>query len=141
MRFRKNCKGQIRTIEAFFATLLIFATLALIPSQLGAEKTHYNTLHSTGTQAIVTVDSNAKLSQLIEDGNWTALTNCFQSVLPVSLWFNVTVFDEDMNILNNDFVSNGGAANAEIVAVNYVCASSSKNYAVYVVQLQLAEAK
>ncbi len=140
MNFRKNRRGQIRTIEAFFASLLIFATLALIPSQGGVEQTHYNTLYSGGTQVLVALDSNGMLSNLIEDSNWTALRNCAQSLLPVSLWFNFTVFDKNMSILNDVTVSNGGSVSEEIVAVNYVCAASSGNYAVYVVRLQLAEA-
>jgi len=37
-------------------------------------------------------------------------------------------------------ISNGGSVSEEIVAINYVCATSSGNYTVYVVQLQLAEA-
>jgi len=140
VNFRKNRRGQIRTIEAFFASLLIFATLALVPSQGGVEQTHYNTLYSVGTQVLVALDSNGMLSNLIEDNNWTALSNSVQSMLPVSLWFNLTVFDENMSILNDVAVSNGGSVNEEIVAVNYVCAASSGNYVVYIVQLQLAEA-
>ncbi len=140
MNFITNKKGQIRTIEALFASLLILSTLALIPSHDGAEQTNYNTLSSDGTQALIALDSNGKLSALIEDSDWNTLKNCFQSLLPVSLWFNVTVFDENMSILNDVPVSNGGSVNEEIVAANYVCAASNGNYAVYIVRLQLAEA-
>jgi hypothetical protein len=136
----KNQSGQIRTLEAFFASILILATLTLVPSQLGVERTHYNTLYSTGTQVLVSLDSNGMLSNQIEDSNWTSLKNCLQSMLPVSLWFNLTVFDENMSILNDAAVSNGGSVSEEIVAVNYVCATSNGNYEVYMVQLQLAEA-
>ena len=140
MRFRTNKKGQIRTIEAFFASLLILATIALIPSHGGVEKTHYNSLYSVGTQTLVTLDSNGMLADLIEDGNWTDLRSCIQSMLPVSLWFNVTAFDESMTALNDVVVSNGGSVSEEVVAVNYVCAASGGTYAVYMVRLQLAEA-
>jgi hypothetical protein len=140
VRLINDKRGQIRTIEAFFASLLILATLALVPSQLGVEKTNYNNIYATGTQALVSLDGNGILANHIEDGNWTSLKNCIQSMLPVSLWFNLTVFDENMTYLNDAAVSNGGSVNEEIVAVNYVCASSGGNYAVYVVQLQLAEA-
>lgn len=139
MRLVKNQKGQIRTIEAFLASLLILSTIALVPSQLVSKQTHYNNLHSTGTQTLVTLDTNGRLSDLIEDNNWTTLKNCIQSVLPVSLWFNLTVFNENMTCVNDVFVSNGSPVSEEIVAVNYVCASSNENYAVYIVQLQLAE--
>lgn len=140
MNFRTNKKGQIRTIEAFFASLLILSTLALIPSQDGVEQTTYSSLSSVGAQALLALDSNGKLSTLIEESDWNTLRNLVQSLLPVSLWFNVTVFDENMTILNGVAVSNGGSVNEEIVASNYVCAASNGNYAVYIVRLQLAEA-
>jgi hypothetical protein len=140
LSFRRDKRGQIRVIEAFFASLLILSTLALIPAHEGTEKTHYSTFQAVGTNALVALDSNGMLSRLIQDSDWNALKNCAQSVLPVSLWFNFTVFDENMTALNDVAVSNGGAVNEEIVAVNYVCASSGGNYAVYVVRLQLAEA-
>ncbi|MCW4014994.1 MAG: hypothetical protein NWF06_01355 [Candidatus Bathyarchaeota archaeon] len=139
MRLKDDQRGQIRIIEALFASLLILSTIALVPSQLGAEQTHYSTLYSQGTQVLISLDSNAMLSSTIECGNWTLLKNCVQSMLPVSLWFNLTVFDSSMVCLNDVFVSNGSPVNDEIVAVNYVCASSSADYAVYIVQLQLAE--
>jgi hypothetical protein len=138
--FRNNRRGQIRLIEAFFASLLILSTLALVPSRGGVEKTHYSTLQSVGEQALVSLDSNGMLSTLIEDSDWTTLRDCAQSLLPVSLWFNLTVFDENMSVLNDVAVSNGGSVSEEIVAVNYVCAASGGNYAVYIVRLQLAEA-
>jgi len=138
--FRADQRGQIRVIEALFASLLILSTIALVPSQLGVKQTHYNTLYSEGAQALVSLDSNGMLSNMIEDSNWASLKHCVQSMLPVSLWFNLTVFDENMTCLNDVFVSNGSPVSEEIVAVNYVCATSSGNYAVYTVQLQLAEA-
>lgn len=140
MNFRTNKKGQIRTIEAFFASLLILSTLALIPSPDGAEQTNYDTLSSVGPQVLVALDNNGKLSALIEESDWNTMRNLVQSLLPVSLWFNVTVFDENMTILNDVPVSNCGSVSEEIVASNYVCAASSGNYAVYIVRLQLAEA-
>lgn len=140
MSLRANQRGQIRVIEAFFASLLILSTIALVPSQFGIENTHYTTHYSEGTQVLVSLDSNGVLSSLIEDGNWVYLKKSITSMLPVSLWFNLTVFDANMNILNNVAVSNGGSVSEEIVAVNYVCATLSGNYAVYIVRLQLAEA-
>ena len=89
---------------------------------------------------MVTLDSNGMLADLIDDGNWTDLRSCIQSILPVSLWFNITAFDESMTVLNDVPVSNGCSVSEEVVAVNYVCAASGENYAVYMVRLQLAEA-
>lgn len=140
MSFRANQRGQIRTIEALLASLLILSTIVLVPTQFGIEKTHYDSYYAEGTQVLISLDTNGELSSMIEDANWTALKKCVQSMLPVSLWFNVTVFDKEMNRLNDVAVSNGGAVSDEIVAVNYVCATSTEEYAVYLVRLQVAEA-
>ena len=139
MNFKNDKRGMVRIIEALFASLLILSTLAFVPSQLGPEPTHYNSLYSEGTQVLISLDSNGRLSNQIEDGNWTSLKNSIQSILPVSLWFNLTVFDENMDIVNDVYVSNGSPVSDDIVAVNYVCATSNANYEVYVIQLQLAE--
>ena len=140
MRSLKNDKrGMVRIIEALFASLLILSTIALVPSKFAVQPTHYGTLSSEATQVLVSLDSNGDLSKLIEDGNWTSLKNSIQSMLPVSLWFNLTVFDQNMDTLNDVFVSNGSPVSEDIVAEDYVCASSSETYAVYLVRLQLAE--
>jgi hypothetical protein len=140
LSFRADKRGQIRMIEAFFASLLILSTVALVPSQLGPEQTHYTEHYSEGTQTLVSLDTNGLLSDLIAENNWVSLQNSIQTTLPVSLWFNITVYDENMNILNDVTISNGGPVSEEVVAVNYVCASSSGDYAVYLVRLQVAEA-
>jgi hypothetical protein len=140
MKSLKNDKrGMVRIIEALFASLLILSTIALVPSEFAVQPTHYSTLASEATQVLVSLDSNGDLSKLIEDGNWASLKNSLQSMLPVSLWFNLTVFDQNMEALNDVFVSNGSPVSEDIVAEDYVCASSREIYAVYLVRLQLAE--
>jgi hypothetical protein len=140
MKSLKNDKrGMVRIIEALFASLLILSTIALVPAEFAVQPTRYSTLASEATQVLVSLDSNGDLSKLIEDGNWTSLKNSLQSMLPVSLWFNLTVFDQNMEALNDVFVSNGSPVSEDIVAEDYVCASSSETYAVYLVRLQLAE--
>lgn len=139
MNFKNDKRGMIRIIEALIASLLILSTIGLVPSEFTVEPTHYSTLSSEGTQVLVSLDNNGILSKLIEDGNWASLKNCLQSMLPVSLWFNLTVFDDNMQALNDVFVSNGSPVSEDIVAANYVCATSSGTYALYSVRLQLAE--
>jgi len=140
MKSLKNDKrGMIRIIEALFASLLILSTIALVPSEFTVQPTHYSTLASEAIQVLVSLDSDGDLSKLIEDDDWASLKNSLQSMLPVSLWFNLTVFDQNMEALNDVFVSNGSPVNEDIVAEDYVCASSSEVYAVYLVRLQLAE--
>jgi hypothetical protein len=54
------------------------------------------------------------------------------------VWFNLTVFDEDMACINDILICSGSAVSDRIAAVDYVCASTSSNYAVYIIRLQLA---
>ena len=58
MNLINDKRGMVRIIESLFASLLILSTLALVPSQLGMEQTHYTTLYSEGTQVLVSLDSN-----------------------------------------------------------------------------------
>jgi hypothetical protein len=55
-----------------------------------------------------------------------------------AIWFNLTIFDENMNLINPVQISSGSPINKDIVAADYVCASSGSNYGIYVVRLQLA---
>ena len=139
MKLKDDKRGMVRIIESLLASLLILSTLALAPSHFGLEPTHYNTLSSEETQVLISLDNDGVLSKLIDDGDWASLSNCLKSMFPVSLWFNVTVFDENNDVLNDVFVSNGSPVSDDIIAVNYVCATSSGTYFVYLVRLQLAE--
>jgi hypothetical protein len=54
------------------------------------------------------------------------------------VWFNLTVFDENMTRINDMPICSGSAVSDRIVAVDYVCAGTSSNYVVYILRLQLA---
>ena len=89
-------------------------------------------------QVIVTLDSDAYLSKLVDDANWTAIRSSVQSLVPLSIWFNLTIFDENMARLNDVPICSGSAVSDNIASVDSVIASINNNYAVYVVRLQLA---
>jgi hypothetical protein len=78
------------------------------------------------------------LAELISSESWIDLKSCVESALSPMVWFNLTVFDENMAPLNDIPITSGSAVNDRIAAVDYVCASTSSNYAVYIVRLQLA---
>lgn len=138
MRLLRDNKGQIRIIEAFFASLLILSTIALIPSQNPVIETTNEALQLKGQNALTTLDSNGYLSTLIENENWTVLRKCLISSLSPAIWFNLTVFDENMSALNNTPISSGSPVSEKIVSAEYVCAGISRQYRVYVVRLQLS---
>ena len=86
----------------------------------------------------MTLDNNGYLSGLIENESWITLEKCIQSAFPPTVWFNLTVFDQNNAVLNNVSLSSGSPVNEEIASLNYLCASQSPNYTIYLIQLQLA---
>jgi hypothetical protein len=138
MRLRKDNKGQMRVIEAFFASILLFSILTLVPAPRNAGDTSNQTLISMGQNALMSLDSNGYLSGLIENESWITLGECIQSAFPPTVWFNLTVFDQNNTVLNNVPISSGSLVNEEIASLNYICVSQSPNYTIYLIQLQLA---
>lgn len=138
MRLLKDNKGQIRIIEAFFASVLILSTLALIPSGTQVANSNTQVLSSTATQVLTALDSDGLLSKLIENSSWTTLRECVESMLLPSTWFNLTVFNSNMQEVNDVQICSGNPVGQTIVSTEYVCASVSRDYAIYIIQLQLS---
>jgi len=139
VRLLKDNKGQIRVIEAFFASILLFSVLTLVPAPRNARDTSEQTLISMGQNALISLDNNnGYLSKLIENESWITLRECIQSVFPPTVWFNLTVFDENNTVLNNIPISSGSIINEQVSSLDYVCASQSRNYSIYLIRLQLA---
>jgi len=137
MRLINNKKGQVRVIEAFFASLLLLSCLTLIPTQT-SQKSLNHALSWKAENVLLTLDSDGHLASLVDNHDWTALAAGIESALPLTTWFNLTIYDKNHNILNGYPISNGGAINNKIVSVDYVCASQSSTFAIYILQLQLA---
>jgi len=138
VRLLKDKKGQIRTIEAFFASILLLSALTLIPVAERKSSDSTESFSSTSRNILMSLDSNGHLASLISSESWVNLKSCIQSSLSPMVWFNLTVFDENMTAINDIPITSGSAVNDRIVAVDYVCASTGSNYAVYVIRLQLA---
>jgi hypothetical protein len=138
MRLLKDNKGQIRIIEAFFASILLLSSLTLIPVVQEHSSDSTEILSSAAHNILMSLDSNGHLASLISNESWINLKSCIQSSLSPMVWFNLTVFDENMTRVNDIPITSGSPVNDRIVAVDYVCASTSSNYAVYIIRLQLA---
>jgi hypothetical protein len=138
VRLLKDNKGQIRTIEAFFASILLLSSLTLIPAVQEHSSDSTEVLSPTAHNILMSLDSDGQLASLIGNGSWINLKSCIQSALSPMVWFNVTVFDESMKQINDIPITSGSPVNDEISALDYVCASTNSDYAVYVVRLQLA---
>jgi hypothetical protein len=134
-----NCKrGQIRVIEAFFASILLLSTLALAPAVQKAASGSNSVLSSRARSLLSSLDSNGHLARIVDQHNWSALRQSLEVVLPTTIWFNLTILDEDMLPVNSVLICNGGVVSDHIEAADYLCVSVSGNYAVYTLRLQLA---
>jgi hypothetical protein len=130
-------KGQIRTFEAFLAVAIIFSALVVsvtFPSSPNLQK--QKTLQSAGMQVLIELDVNGTLGKMIDDKNWTAVTDSLKLLLPQGISFNLTVYDENMHQINTQNISNSGLLSSETVSVQYLCASQNPNSCFYVLRLQ-----
>ena len=137
MRLLNNKKGQVRVIEAFFASMLILSCLALVPTQTSPKSSSLN-LAWKAQNVLLTLDSDGHLANLVDNRDWIKIGKCIESSLPLTTWFNLTVYDKNLNILNGFSISNGGSVSDRIVSVDYVCVSQNSTFEVYVLQLQLS---
>jgi len=133
--------GQIRIIEAFLAVLIIFSSFALSANlTVKQNPTKRDDLASVGLQALVELDSDGSLGKYIDDGNWTALRDALNIVLPAGVCFNLTVYNEEMQQVNTAVISNGAFGSQEIAFVEYVCVGKSPVFRCYIIHLHLAVA-
>ena len=138
-RFLNNKRGQIRVIEAFFAAILMISSLTIVPAIQTYSSTSEGTLSSSALIVLTSIDSTGHLAELIDQGDWNTIQNLVESCISPALWFNMTIFDEQMAPLNDVIISSGSAIGNHIEVANYICASTNMTYAVYTVRLQLGE--
>jgi hypothetical protein len=137
LRLFNNKKGQVRVIEAFFASMLILSCLALVPTQESPKSSALN-LAWKAQNVLLTLDSDGHLANLVDNHDWTKLGKSIESSLPLTTWFNLTVYDKKLNVLNDFSISNGGSVSDRIISVDYVCVSQNSTFEVYILQLQLS---
>jgi len=139
LKLLKDRRGVVRVIEAFLASMLLMSCLAMIPAQPSLHSSTGN-LTSTAQNILLSLDSNGHLATLVDNRDWTALKNSIGSSLPLTVWFNLTVFNENMRVLNDFPICNGGPVSNSIASVDYVCASQNSMYTIYILRLQLSQA-
>jgi len=132
-------KGQIRIIEAFLAISVMFSVLVLTaPMSSTPDFEKQGRLKKLGAQVLIELDNNGTLGKLIEDGNWIALRQAMNLFLPASTFYNLTVYDENMQRVNTEEVSNSNQQGPEAIVIQYLCATQSSETHFYTVWLQLA---
>jgi hypothetical protein len=138
MRLLNDKRGQVRIIEAFFAAMLLLSVLAMLPNIPSARNDSTQTLSSTAYNTLLSLDQEGQIGSMIKNRDWNGLQVLIQSALPTAAWFNLTVYDANMNTVNDKPISNGSPVSDSIVAVDYSCVGLSSDFAVYLVRLQVA---
>jgi hypothetical protein len=132
-------KGQIRIIESFLAVAVIFsAVLISVTFPASPDFSKQKTLASLGTQALIKLDTNGTLGNLILQRDWANLKTALDIHLPIGVSFNLTVFDEAGNAVNSEVVQNSNPLGQEVVSVNYVCATRNQAVEFFTIRLLLA---
>ena len=134
-------RGQIRIIEAFLAVLIIFSSLAISANLSVTQNTKApNGLASIGLQALLKLDSDGSLAEYVDNGDWPTLRDSLNLVLPAGIAFDLTVYNDQMQQVNTDVVSNGDFSSQDIAFVEYACASQGSDFHCYMIHLYLAVA-
>jgi hypothetical protein len=134
--------GQIRVLEALLATAIIFSALLLthpiyVALAVGGDS---EALYSAGMNALMVMNREGQLGQLIAQNNWTGLSKQLSTLLPIGVSYNLTVYDEAMQVVNHSLIANGDAAGKNVVAVQYVLVERT-DCRFYVVRLQVGYMK
>jgi hypothetical protein len=137
LRILNNNRGVARIIEAFLATLLIIGCIAIVPAY--STKSQPHDFSSFAIETLTSLDNDGQLAVLIDNNDWRTLRNCIDSAIPLTLWYNLTVFDENMKPVNPSPLCSSGSVSDNICSVDYVSASPDSTYRVYVLRLQLSQ--
>jgi hypothetical protein len=132
-----NNRGVARIIEAFLATMLLIGCIAIIP--IYSVKTQPHDFSSFAIETLTSLDDNGELAVLIDAEDWVALRSCVAAAIPLTLWYNLTVFDENMNNLNPFPVCSSGSVSDNIGSVDYLSVSPNSTFTVYLLRLQLSQ--
>ncbi len=132
-------KGQIRIIEAFLAVSVMFSAVVLttpVPSTTSSFDRQAD-LRKLGAQVLLSLDSNGTLDRLIENEDWTAIRQAMDLILPKGILYNLTVYDENMQKINPQEISNTNQLGREAVMAQYMCVTQGSGVHFYTIRLLL----
>jgi len=139
MKMHRNKQGQIRVLEAFLATAVIFSALLLSrPIYVSFDsQDDQDSLYNIGLNVLVQLDREGELGRLINQRNWTEIASRLSILLPLGVSYNLTVYDEESEIINNSSISSGDLNGRNIISIEYLLVDRA-DFNFYVVRLQLA---
>lgn len=104
MKNPKNTKGQMRVIETILASLVIVLALTFVNIFAATPySTRYETsdLEKLGHNVLHDIDQKRLLCRFVYEEEWSNLTAALTISLPTDVYFNLTVFDLEDNIIND----------------------------------------
>jgi len=129
----KNAKGQMRIIETIMAAFIIFAALSFMgifaasPTSSAYEVTD---LERMGYSALHDLDQQGLLASLVYEGRWSDLRTVLKITLPVDVYFNLRIYNQNWDKLNGDQIIYGESATfsdvKNIASVSYSLVGVSK---------------
>lgn len=137
-------RGQMRIIEALLASFVILFAItfinifAMTPSSatyeaVELEKVGYNVLHD--------LDEQNLLPRFVFNQEWANLTAALMVSLPPDVYFNLTVYDLEGNIINSVPIRYGSSRvfseSAYVSSVTYILPGYQANYNPRTLILQL----
>lgn len=137
-------KGQIRIIEALLASFIILFAITFInifattPSSqtyetVELEKVGYNVLHD--------LDEQDLLPRFVFNQEWANLTAALAVSLPSDVYFNLTVYDLEGNIINSAPIRYGSpqvfSESTYVASVTYILPGFQADYDPRTLILQL----
>jgi len=135
-------QGQIRVLEAFLAVIVVFSALLLSRSLYASydDSADQEILRSIGMNALMHLDQDGYLGILISQRDWTEISSRLSILLPIGISYNLTVYDEELNVLNDSPIISGDLNAKSVVSIQYVVVDR-ESLNLYIVRLQLAWVK
>lgn len=135
----RSNRGQVKVLEAFLASVIVFsAFLIAAPGLIHlVSPNDSGVLYSMGMNVLAELDKDGGLGQLIAQSSWHTLSTRLSMLLPSGISYNLTVYDENMTVVNNKPISSGGLLNGNVVSCAYVLVAETR-CKFYAIRLQLA---
>lgn len=144
MRKASNKRGQMRIIEALLASFIILFAITFVnifattpTSQTyeagELEKVGYNVLHD--------LDEKNLLPRFVYNQEWPNLTAALMVSLPTDVYYNLTVYDLEGNIINPASIKYGSSQvfseSTHVASVTYIIPGYQSHYDPKILVLQL----
>jgi hypothetical protein len=135
----RDQRGQIRIIEVFFAIVIVSSALLSLRQiqQVSSGPTHNDVFYAIGVNVLVELQREGGLSDLVRQRNWVTLASQLNLLLPLTISYNVTVYNAQNEVVNTAFIARGSIQATSVVTIRYLLAEP-ETLQFYTIQLALA---